>query len=103
MGIRTVRVLGRTFKVSWQKDDLAGYCDREAGTINVDPDTDEHSKKVFLLHESMHAVLFQQGLILKYKAEEAIVRPLAFGLLAVLRDNPAMTKWLLSKDKDVIL
>lgn len=100
MGIRNVRVLGRLFKITREKsENNYGLCDREKGTINVVPELDSFMEKDIHLHEIMHAILGQQGFNHPYKLEESFVRPLATGIITVLRDNPAFAKWLLSPIK----
>ena len=93
----SVRVLGRTYKVTCENEPTrAGYCDNRAGVLNVMPDQDEFSLRDTLLHECMHALLYQQGSTHAYKLEEKFVRPLATGLMTLFQDNPALVKTLFS-------
>lgn len=93
-----VRVLGRNFAVQVAADATrSGYCDRAAGVISVSPEQDEFSLRDTLLHECMHAVLYQQGSNHPYKLEESFVRPLATGLMTLFQDNPELAKVLFSK------
>ena len=93
----SVRVLGRNYKLTYETDAARfGYCDLKIGVINVSPDQDEFSLRDTLLHECLHAVLYQQGSTHAYKLEESFVRPLATGIMALFQDNPALVKTLFS-------
>ena len=93
----SVRVLGRNYRVTSELDATrSGYCDLATGLINVSPGQDEFSLRDTLLHECLHAILYQQGTIHAYKLEESFVRPLATGLIALFQDNPALVKTLFS-------
>ena len=101
MATSNVRILGRNFKVVQEADGkLAGYCDRKAGIIGIDPEQDEFGLKDTFLHEIMHGILWQQGYDHKYPLEESFVRPLATGLITVFQDNPDLAKWLIKHIKE---
>jgi hypothetical protein len=48
-----------------------------------------------VLHEILHAILFQMAVLLPPDVEEQFVRSAATGLYAVLQDNPQLAKWLI--------
>ena len=72
----------------------AGLCDYAAATIKVQSDQDEHEQKDALLHEVMHAILYQQGREYGGDVEETYVRALATGLIAVFQDNPEFAAYI---------
>lgn len=91
---RLIRVAGRPYKVrSGKLPDALGLCDPNTGTITLARHTDRFSEQDTVLHETMHAVLRQQGRPYT-EAEEEIVTALATGLLGVLHDNPRLTAYL---------
>lgn len=101
MSARPVKldVLGRTYAV--RSADLTrvaayGTCDGDAGVISIDPVAcgSTYNEQDTLLHECMHAVLRQQGRAYT-KAEERYVTALATGTLALLRNNPALVRYLM--------
>lgn len=101
MGTSSVRVLGRSYKVTRKRDKVNnGYCDVTKGVLNVAPGADAFTDKDTLLHEIMHAILYQQNQHRPYKLEESFVRPLATGIIAVLQDNPQLAQWLIAPIKE---
>lgn len=52
-----------------------------------------------LLHEILHAVFATMALDAKKDGEERIVECMAVGLAMVMRDNPALFKWITGKLK----
>ena len=103
MGTSNVRVLGRVYKIARKAErNLFGRCDNTTGIITVRPKLDEFSEKDTLLHEIMHAILFQQNNHKPddYPLEESFVRPLATGIIAVLQDNPQLAQWLIAPIKE---
>ena len=101
MGTTSVRVLGRIYKIVRKAEPaLFGRCDNNKGVITVRPKLDEFSEKDTLLHEIMHAILFQQNNHKAYELEESFVRPLATGIIAVLQDNPQLAQWLIAPIKE---
>ena len=96
MAVGKLNILGRAHTVELVEDlgDNYGEYDHEAGSIEIVDGLEDYLYKEILLHETMHAILRQQGR--HYcKAEEAYVTALAPGLLAVLRANPKLAKELL--------
>lgn len=91
----TLRILGRDYAITCDVDGARfGYCDNTTAIVNVRPGGDGFTRVDTLVHEIMHAVLFQQGHDREAKLEESFVRPLATGLTTVLRDNPALLKYI---------
>lgn len=94
-----IRVAGFEWEV--QVADLSahnahGLCNPSDHTITLDPGQTLQTEQDTLLHETMHAILRQQGRPYT-RAEETFVTALATGLLGVLHDNPALVKYLTSK------
>ena len=60
--------------------------------IFLDPNTTQQKKEQCLIHEAMHAVVWQTGLNERFRnpeklTEEEIVQALSFGMYQVLKDN----------------
>lgn len=70
-----------------------GVCDTAALTIDIDGDLAPSAVAETILHESLHACFV--FLDVDSEVEERVTRALAPALLAVLRDNPEMTDYLL--------
>lgn len=47
-----------------------------------------------IIHEALHAVVYQQGLKLGDEQEELIVNSMANGLTGILVDNPGFVNWI---------
>ena len=60
-------------------------------TISIDKELTQSRKKETLIHEILHAIVYQWGIELDDKEEEKICNTLANGLTTVYVDNP----WLL--------
>lgn len=94
----TVKVGPHEFRVVVVPDDVlinvgkAGSCDAQGGVIAIDGRQTKSQLADTLLHELTHAMLD----VLDFEAadEERICLALGPGLLALLRDNPALVKWL---------
>ena len=94
---KTIKILGKVYQVSFvpagteglEADDC-GLCDSEKLQISVKDGQPFHNEQDTLLHECLHAITHQMD-IEKFlgKHEEKIVRTLATGLLAVIKDNPS--------------
>jgi len=102
----TLSILGRPYRLTRKAGgDALGVTDYTRGIINVSPDQDEYSTRDTLLHEVMHAVLFQAGRSTgdpaEYPVEESYVRPLATGLIAFFRANPEVAAWLIANPEAV--
>lgn len=94
-----IRVAGRDWAVvTADLSDIqaVGLSDPTTHTITLHPGQSLAHEQDTLLHEVMHAVLRQQGRPYS-TTEERYVTALATGLLGVLHDNPALTKYLMRK------
>lgn len=99
--LRIIRILGRKYRLYRRKlKGLVGEADLNKGNITIVPGMEEFDLKDALLHECMHAILYQQGHTNEYEAEELYVRPLATGIIALLQDNPELARWLIEPVKD---
>ena len=95
----TLRILGREWRIRRARlKDAYGLCDEAKGLISLRKHADLFSEQDTLLHETLHAVLRQQGRPWT-QAEEELVTALAPGLLAVMHDNPKLIAWLTAKTK----
>lgn len=77
--------------------DLVGQCDLNALTIWIDPDRPEARIRETLVHELLHALWDVAGLPSRDTervGQEETVDALASGLTLLLRDNPALVKYL---------
>lgn len=62
-------------------------------TIDIDEDCPEPRRKEVLLHEVLHCVCNEWAIDTR-DGEEKVVTAMALGLVAVMRDNPALLKWI---------
>jgi hypothetical protein len=75
----------------------AGGCDAAEQTLAVDPlPRAPHLEREVLLHELLHACFSNSSAVLEYAEEEKLVAVVSPRLLAALRDNPALVRYLLS-------
>ncbi|KAA9242177.1 MULTISPECIES: hypothetical protein [Aerococcus] len=68
-----------------EDDYLLGQCQYPAATIEIDIDATESRKKQTIIHEMMHAVFFESGVVID--GEEKIVNQLGLTMYQVLKDN----------------
>ncbi len=88
---KEVRILGHVYAVIYEKLDPAnrssvGKCSSAMQRIMIASTTHKEQQEETLLHEVLHAVVFELDL----DVSEKLIYPLASGLYAVLKDNP---KW----------
>jgi hypothetical protein len=69
----------------------AGQCNVQALVISVDAAQARSQVADTLLHEITHAILEAVGL--DEDTEERVASAMGPGLLALLRDNPALVRW----------
>lgn len=95
-----LRVIGKRWTVRWDYDnaDEYGICDHNSQTLHIQSNLAPDTERDTLLHEVLHAVDEAMGTHL----EEAQVRSLATGLLAVLADNPSFVRYLTRRDADKV-
>jgi hypothetical protein len=72
-----------------------GLCFNGAQRIDIMDELPEGEEVDVVLHEILHAILFQMSVRLPMKVEEQFVLATATGLTAVLQDNPQFAKWLI--------
>ena len=75
-----------------------GQMDPTAARIVLHPGMADSRARQVMVHELLHAAIFSAGLGLTDEVEEPIVRALEGPVLQILRDNPALVKWLTDKD-----
>ena len=80
---------------------LLGATDNEDTTIYIKRCQSPSSKRDTLLHEVLHALIWLSGYNhstrLSFEKEERLVRSLAPWILAALRDNPELVRYLLEE------
>ncbi len=103
-GPTKLHLVGKTYDVRHESPaagDRFGECNVDKCRIILSPDHDEQQRRDTLLHEVLHALWGESGLpaigSLTDGLEEVIVRTLTPGLLAALRDNPTLVRYLLAK------
>ena len=72
------------------KEGVIGYTADEKGVSHANT----------LIHEIMHAIIYQWNMELEEKVEELVVNGLANGLTTVLVDNPKLIDYLKDKIKE---
>jgi hypothetical protein len=79
------------------KAGVSGLCNTDTLTIFIDGELPDALEPEVVLHEALHAIWTQTGLDKKYsdEEEEEAVWQLAPRILALLRDNPRMVKWMI--------
>lgn len=105
---RSLLIGGGRWRVRWSAEAIramfpdeeplpAGGCDAAEQTLAVDPlPRAPHLEREVLLHELLHACLSNSSVTLDYEQEERLVAVVSPRLLAALRDNPALVRYLLS-------
>lgn len=92
-----IKILGKVYQVLFVppgteglEGDDCGLCDSEKLLLSVKEGQPFQNEQDTLLHEVIHGITHQMD-IEKFmgKYEEKIVRTLATGLLAVIKDNPS--------------
>lgn len=102
-----VKVLGKVYSITeddglMQDGHASGICKPWRAEIRVASvaELDLQQVRDCVLHEVFHAIFSETGLTVDFKEdedEEKIVRRMATAVLAVLRENPALVKFLLKK------
>lgn len=90
----SVRVNGRDYKIRRLPIEDSGECDYNKAVITASSHLDPFDLRDAVLHEVMHAVLYQQGRENAGPVEELYVRALATGIVGVFQDNPQFAAWL---------
>lgn len=94
----TVHLAGRTYQIVLTPiEDAVGQCVNDQLQIQLSPGQHPIEERDAALHEVLHALIYIFNIHFRtYKAEEAVVRPLATALLGTLLDNPEFTQWLIN-------
>lgn len=74
-----------------------GHTDTSKRNIVIKESGNEQYDKATLLHELLHAILHEINYFTNDEQEEDFVRRLEPRLLALLQDNPAIFKYLISR------
>lgn len=92
----SVKVMGKVFTVvSGKLEHAYGTMDPMSLVITIDPEaTGKGNIEDTLLHELVHAAEYHAGL----KFNEKWVRPVSSGLLAILKDNPELVRFLIGTE-----
>lgn len=89
-----------SFRIDYNNDELLDHSEADGLfqgsklTITIRSDIAEPVQRSALLHELLHGCVFY-GDESEVKDEESAVTLITVPLLALLRDNPALTVWLL--------
>ena len=96
IGYRTIRVIKWDFRDAVAARNFGEY-HRHPGTILVDESLEGDQARETFLHELLHAIYGVWPLPTQPPTltEETIVATMAAGLATVLRDNPAVARWLI--------
>lgn len=98
-GPESIRVIGKTFTIHYvdkvDDDDSSGEQRRDQQLIKVKTGQHPETLRETLLHEIIHAIEEQIDLGMK----ERQVHSLAIGLFQVLRENPALVRFLTAPTK----
>lgn len=96
---KSVRILGKRHTISYlpteEMQESFGLCWKGQQRIAIQKDLPHGEQADTVLHEILHAVLFQMAVLHPAELEEEFVRNAATGLYAVLQDNPQFAKWLI--------
>lgn len=69
---------------------LFGHIHLDTQLIEINAGLANTVKQVALLHEIIHGMLFQGGVMLDYDTEEKVCIRLSFALLELIRQNPQL-------------
>lgn len=102
---KCVNVLGKRYTIEADdhimEDDIAsGLCKPWRCEIRIGKGMHPDQRRDTVLHEVMHAAFSETGLTADFKEEddeEKIIRRMATAMLQVLRENPALTAFILEK------
>ncbi len=75
---------------------LYGYVSHLNQRIDIEEKMTEPMQKIALLHETLHAIVHQSGII--EDAEENLVIAISHGLYALLRNNPDLIAYITDKN-----
>lgn len=99
---KRLKIIGKRYRVAVvakvDEDDSDGESSQSSQTILLKDDAEhgfEYAREV-ILHEAIHAVDHEMRLCLS----EQHVEGLGVGILALLRENPALVRWLMAKEKE---
>jgi len=90
----------RNYKIDYDslvsEDDEYGQIIYVKKAIRILRDLDKHEKRVTLLHEFFHGILYSMGSSLR--KDEDLVIGLAENTYKAMQDNPKVFEWLLNKE-----
>jgi len=70
---------------------ISGNCTYGQREIAIDPSIHEEEKKGVMMHEIVHSILYQAGIL---DHNEATLDVLAYGFLSIVRGNKDLIRWL---------
>lgn len=76
---------------------LEGWSSGRLAEIGLMPGMNTQYARQVMVHEVLHQVLTVSAIEVSLEDEERMVRAMESGVLQVLRDNPALVKWLTDK------
>lgn len=94
---KRVEIGGRRWRIlaeDLSEQEAVGLCEPTTATITIHPGQPPWEERDTTLHELFHAILRSQARPYEGETEELYVQALATGLLATLRKNPGLTRYL---------
>lgn len=105
-GPSVAHICGKDYSIVWEKGeslagtDNVGYVSVSKCEVRIASGQHIQQQRDTLLHELLHIIWSEIGIgevDPKDLTEERVIRPLATAIIAALRDNPALVRYLLSK------
>jgi len=97
----SVKILHKTYKIVWKKTvrcsdghEVDGACDVDAGKLWVSTKLTGQNRRLTLLHEILHAIHGEWGLIEKEEGEERVVDITSKALIDIFDHNEEVRKYL---------
>lgn len=93
----SVKIFGQRYKVRYDygSEENNGLCDFNANTIHIKRDLPEDKTLRVLMHEVTHALINETPLCDRKRFnEEEVADIVGFHVVDMLKDNPALVKWL---------
>ena len=86
----SVRVMGKRWVIEYREQDEYGLCDYKQTKITISEDQSLENMRDTVLHELVHAISNE----VKAGLNEKQTATISTGVLAILRDNPGLVRFL---------
>jgi hypothetical protein len=90
----------RTWRVERAEMSDDGECDKGTGTIRLKEGQTPAEELDTVLHEFIHAILYDKGSPLSDKAEEVAALVIAHGLTELMIRNKGLTEWMVRRTEE---